>query len=446
MTAQMTLATRLAFNGIDDGTRALLRQYKDFIMQELPAVLDRFYAHVGRFEDARAFFRSREHMDAAKSAQIRHWSTLMDGRFDATYEASIKRIGEAHHRIGLDTSWYIGGYNGLLSGLLSVIGDKLEAPRKSRFGGGSVQEDVRTALQVAITRIALLDMDYAISVYIEAGRRELGTLASSVVKLATNVADTTHHLEGAAAQLSGTAKAATERTTSVASAAEEASVNVRAVASAAEELAGSVQEIGRQVAASTDMANKAVRTVTETSEKVRDLAEAAAQIGTVVELINNIARQTNLLALNATIEAARAGEAGKGFAVVAQEVKSLASQTGKATEGIGAQVSHIQAATTDAVQSINLITALISDMSAATTTIASAVEEQGAATANIARNVQEAAQGTSEVAANTTGLGDAASSTRTVAEKVATSTKEIAADAVKLQKLAAGFLGNATAA
>jgi methyl-accepting chemotaxis protein len=67
---------------------------------------------------------------------------------------------------------------------------------------------------------------------------------------------------------------------------------------------------------------------------VRTLAESATRIDAVVRLIGDIASQTNLLALNATIEAARAGEAGKGFAVVASEVKTLASQTARATEDI----------------------------------------------------------------------------------------------------------------
>ncbi|MCK1524091.1 hypothetical protein IVB13_28420 [Bradyrhizobium sp. 17] len=65
---------------------------------------------------------------------------------------------------------------------------------------------------------------------------------------------------------------------------------------------------------------------------MQGLQKSAGRIGEVVGLINTIAQQTNLLALNATIEAARAGEAGRGFAVVASEVKSLASQTAKATE------------------------------------------------------------------------------------------------------------------
>ena len=110
-------------------------------------------------------------------------------------------------------------------------------------------------------------------------------------------------------------------------------------------------------------------------------------------LITSIASQTNLLALNATIEAARAGDAGKGFAVVASEVKSLANQTGKATEQIGGQITQIQAATREAVEAIRGIAATIEEVSAIAATIAAAVEQQGAATSEISRNVKQTATG-----------------------------------------------------
>jgi methyl-accepting chemotaxis protein len=445
-----TLKRRLDFNQIDETTSALLRQHKDFILGELPALLDGFYGHVGQFSETASMFRSQQHIAGAKAAQVRHWAEIMEGRFDDAYEASVRRIGEAHHRIGLEPRWYIGGYNALISGLMQVIAEKMPvaAPASRGFfekASPKLSSDV-VALQTAVVRAALFDMDLAISVYFEAGQRDLNTLAASVTDLSAMVASTARQLEGSADGMSETAKKSSDQSAAVAAAAEEASANVRTVAQAADQLSVSVQEIGRQVANSADVARKAVRSATDASQKVRELSESSAQIGSVVELISGIARQTNLLALNATIEAARAGEAGKGFAVVAQEVKSLAAQTSKATAGIGSQISAIQSATAEAVGSIEAINNVIGSMNDIATAIATAVEEQGSATSEIARNVQEAAQGTEDVAANTTGLSNAAQATGAAAGQVMTSAQELGEKAEQLRKLATAFTGKTRAA
>ena len=105
----------------------------------------------------------------------------------------------------------------------------------------------------------------------------------------------------------------------VAAATGRTSANVQTVAAASEELAASIDEISRQVAASSQVAQEAVGLAGRATDKVSGLAEAAQRIGAVVDLINSIASDQSS-ALNATIEAARAGDAGKGFAVVASEV------------------------------------------------------------------------------------------------------------------------------
>ena len=136
---------------------------------------------------------------------------------------------------------------------------------------------------------------------------------------------------------------------------------------------------------------------------MQGLAKSAGRIGEVVGLINTIAAQTNLLALNATIEAARAGEAGRGFAVVASEVKSLASQTAKATEEISEQISDIQKVAGEAIDAIKGIGGIIGEVNEVATAIAAAVQQQGAATQEITRSTQFAAQGTKNVSDNIIG-------------------------------------------
>jgi PAS domain S-box-containing protein len=179
----------------------------------------------------------------------------------------------------------------------------------------------------------------------------------------------------------------------VADASDTASQNVQSIAAGIEEFLASVNEISRQVVEASTISQQAEKEAHNSTEIVTSLAEAASEIENVVKLISDIAEQTNLLALNATIEAARAGEAGKGFAVVASEVKSLATQTSKATEEIGERISRVQASTGEAVDAIQLISDTVVKINEITVTISSAVEEQSAATGEMSSAMQVAADG-----------------------------------------------------
>ena len=184
----------------------------------------------------------------------------------------------------------------------------------------------------------------------------------------------------------------------------EASMSVESVASASEQLSASINDISQQAAHAAGIASRAVGQARETDGTVQGLAKSAGRIGEVVGLINTIAAQTNLLALNATIEAARAGEAGRGFAVVASEVKSLASQTAKATDEISEQIADIQKVAGEAIDAIKGIGSIIGEVNEVATAIAAAVQQQGAATQEITRSTQFAAQGTKNVSDNITGV------------------------------------------
>jgi methyl-accepting chemotaxis protein len=262
----------------------------------------------------------------------------------------------------------------------------------------------------------------------------------AIGKVVETVSTASDQLETAAGKLTETAAMTQQLSTSVAAASEQASANVGSVASATEELTSSVQEIGRQVHESSRIAADAVQQAQKTDARIGELSQAASRIGDVVKLITAIAEQTNLLALNATIEAARAGEAGKGFAVVAQEVKALASQTAKATEEIGTQISGMQTATQDSVAAIKEIGTTISRIAEISNSVAAAVEEQGAATHEIASNVQQAAKGTAEVATSIVAVNRGASDTGSSSSQVLASAKALSEESQILKGEVEKFL------
>ncbi|MDX5361159.1 MAG: methyl-accepting chemotaxis protein [Alphaproteobacteria bacterium] len=285
----------------------------------------------------------------------------------------------------------------------------------------------------------------------EAARKaELGALADQMEQTVSGVVDTVAtaamQFQALAESLAHNVDRTNGRATNVATASEQASANVQTVAAAAEQLASSLGEISRQVTQSNSVATRATAQATDTNTTVLGLNEAAEKIGEVVDLITEIASRTNLLALNATIEAARAGEAGRGFAVVAAEVKTLANQTAKATEEIGAQIAAIQSATGGAVDAITHIARTIAEVNEIATSISAAVEEQGIATQEIARNVHEAARGTEEVSVNITGVTEAARETSDAAAQLLQAAGELGRSSEALRTEVSGFIARVRAA
>ena len=269
---------------------------------------------------------------------------------------------------------------------------------------------------------------------------------TAVGAIVANVSSSAVQLEAAAGTLTRTAETTQSLSSQVAGASEEASTNMQSVASATEELSASVDEIGRRVKESSQIAEAAVRQAEQTDGRIGKLSRAAQEIGDVVKLITAIAEQTNLLALNATIEAARAGDAGRGFAVVASEVKSLASQTAKATDEISNHISGMQGATQELVAAIKEIGGTIGKISDIAATIASAVEQQSSATQEIARSVQNVAQGTQEAAANVMHVNRGATETGVASEEVLNSARTLSSESTRLREELDRFMANIRAA
>ncbi|WP_160934953.1 methyl-accepting chemotaxis protein [Teichococcus coralli] len=271
-------------------------------------------------------------------------------------------------------------------------------------------------------------------------------LDSSVGQIVGRLGEAGEGLRGVASTMVQAAESARAGTEGARRSAGSAATNVNGVAAAVEEMTSTSAEIGRQVGEASGVIRAAVEDAQRTDASVQGLADAARQVGDVVQLIEQIAGQTNLLALNATIEAARAGESGKGFAVVASEVKSLAAQTAKATEEIRSQIATIQEETALAVERVRGIAGTVSSVDTIASAIAAAVEEQTAAMREIAQNITEAAARTGEVSQELERVSGAAGTTGSAAQQVQEAAAGVTGQLGTLRQEVSGFLGSLRAA
>jgi twitching motility protein PilJ len=257
--------------------------------------------------------------------------------------------------------------------------------------------------------------------------------------LVTTINETSEQVSSSAQETQTTAR-------HLADAAEQQAQQILSATSAINQIVSSMDVVSKDSAESADVAERSVKIasrgaevvretisgmdsirdqIQETSKRIKRLGESSQEIGSIVELINDIAEQTNILALNAAIQAASAGEAGRGFAVVADEVQRLAERSTSATKRIETLVQTIQSDTNEAVNSMEQTTAEVvagarlaedagsalgdiervsHDLSALIQNISTAAREQSAAATDVSHSmnaIQEITSQTSQGASQT---------------------------------------------
>jgi len=476
---QNEISRKLAFVGMDKAQRDLLSALKPQIEQSVGPALDRFYSQAKSNPETARHFRDASHIEHAKQKQVGHWGIIATGKFDDAYIEGVTRIGKVHAKLGLEPKWYIGGYSLILEELVTrIIATELKG-----FGTGKKAEKAGKGV-AAVIKAAMIDMDYAISVYLdelseERARAERerqrqkadqdralaalgdalsilakGDLRASIsqdlgsdfdaVKSKFNTAvsklneaflDISSAISQSASdtrELSGATDDMARRTEQQAAALEQTAAALEQITTISQQSSERTKQAREVVSQTSEQATQSGHTVTEAIAAMGKIEESSKKITQIITVIDEISFQTNLLALNAGVEAARAGEAGRGFAVVAQEVRELAQRSASAAREIK---ELIEASFNDVLTGVELV----NKTGDALGSIGSQVQTISEHFATISQAAQEQSTGISEINSSINAMDQITQQNAAMVEQTNAATQNLLGINQTLAELASRF-------
>lgn len=304
-----------------------------------------------------------------------------------------------------------------LNAMVDNLRGRIEEAQEATAQASAKQEEALAAMR---------DAEAARAEALEAKRQGMLDAAGQLEDVVAAVSSASEELSAQVEQSERGTQDQASRVGETATAMEEMNATVLEVAKNAGETADVSEQAKQKAQAGAEIVDQVIggmHRISKSSEELRndmaELSNKAASIGTILNVISDIADQTNLLALNAAIEAARAGEAGRGFAVVADEVRKLAEKTMKATSEVGEAIQGIQQGTAKNVsnveasagivtevtelasrsgQALTEIVSLVDRASDQVRAIATASEEQSATSEEINRAVEDISRISTETA------------------------------------------------
>lgn len=473
------LADRIDFIGLNPAQRQTLAQLRPLVAKVIGPTLDEFYRKASKHPHTASFFRSADHIAHAKNRQVMHWDQIAKADYGQDYVDAVSAVGKTHARLGLEPRWYIGGYSLIIEGIVrALIANELKGPfvgKKSSLLADQIS---------ALVKAAMLDMDYAISVYLDVlarERAELETarqqstdeqnlalnaldmavdglanrdltvkinqvLAPAFEKLKNNFNRSAHELDDALCEVAAAVAQVQSEVHSISVSADDMAKRTEQQASALEQTSAALEQINSNSTAAAQrtrevqaIVEESARETIESGDVVKQAVDAMGAIETssskmtqIIGAIDEIAFQTNLLALNAGVEAARAGEQGKGFAVVAQEVRELAQRSSAAAKQIKELIDQSSADVNRGVQLVNRTGDALSKLGERVSTINDHISW-------IAKSAREQASGIDEINAAMRSMDQITQKNAAHMEETNASTQTLAQVSAKLADLLSQF-------